>query len=69
MQPRQMTPPRSLLSNMANAQGLISLLKAGKNLLKAGKGILSNFFYSFGLLSTCLRYSNGYRIILVTTCD
>lgn len=33
-----MTPPRSLRYNVANAQVLFSLLKAGINLLKAGKG-------------------------------
>jgi hypothetical protein len=38
MQPRQMTPHRSLKSTVASTQGLFSLLKAGKNLLKAGKG-------------------------------
>lgn len=39
-QPRQMTPTRSIRPIMASTQGLIILLKAGKDLLKAGKGLL-----------------------------
>jgi hypothetical protein len=47
VQPRQMTPPRSLRPIVASPQGVFSLLKAGKGLLKEGKTTIPPFLVFF----------------------